>query len=172
MITYFSDKELGNIKIQKISPSPLPAAYLTEREKVWQVKMEEAVKTGAQLWNGEVYTLDKLIQWTDDQILLNLGTCEYKDILYRIYQRSQSTEYLLNHPVLQYLTVCCIPVTTDDRFVFGIRSGQTAVMQGSLSLIGGTLNKDKKKFTNFRTFSLSWNMRSKKKPPFNGIRSG
>jgi hypothetical protein len=80
----------------------------------------------------------------DEDILhIVLSSCEYKDILFRIRKGRSDIirEYGISH-LSKYITMDCIPVTRDGKFVFGIRGDSTIVDGGCIGLIGGTANKD------------------------------
>jgi 8-oxo-dGTP pyrophosphatase MutT (NUDIX family) len=152
LIIQFSDKELQRVQIAKVSTPSLPASYLAEREKLWKEKLSHAQQTGSSLWNGRIYTLEKLKQTSQSHIHLELGTCEYKDILFHIHRNSIHLAPDFWVPSFHYLTVCCIPTTLDQKFVFGVRAKGTAVKSGSVGLIGGTLNQDEREVHEFQDF--------------------
>jgi hypothetical protein len=143
MIIKLTSEEQREIVFSHVGPRTLSKEYLDEREKVWNKRTSEAQEKGQLLWNGEVYTIESIIQFDESRIVVELGSSEYKDIVFR----SQfSTEKILevfgtNH-ILNFITLDCIPTTTDGKAVFGVRAKGTYVQEGALGLIGGTLNKD------------------------------
>ncbi len=143
MRIHFSQDELKSISIRHSERPKPPEDYFKERDTYWEQQTLKAQQTNRKLWNGEVYTLEKIHFAHPLTPTLHLSTCEYKDIL---YTRDHGLERIcdLVDPILvpRFITVCCIPITLDRRFVFGIRSRSTMVQEGSIGLIGGTVNRD------------------------------
>lgn len=143
MIIKFSREEQEKIIFREVKRRALSNQYLEQREEVWQRKLSESKQKNQKLWNGEVYTIETLIQYDESRVVLELGSSEYKDIIFRSQLGAEriSEEFGSNH-LLNFITVDCIPVTTDRKAVFGVRAKGTYVQEGALGLIGGTLNKD------------------------------
>ena len=106
-------------------------------------ELEKAEETGKSVWNGIVYTIEEMLRPDEETLHIVLSSCEYKDIIFRIRaERSYiMQEFGISH-LSKYITLDCIPVTKDGKFVFGIRGGSTIVDKGCIGLIGGTANKD------------------------------
>ena len=154
MIIRFSQDELHKLSIRQIDRGVLSETYRRERQGVWDIKLAAARAEGRDLWNGEVYTIENIIQYDEDCIVIEMSSCEYKDIVLQTEKgveaivKQYGTDYLL-----RFVTVDCIPITRDGRFVFGIRGGKTIVGTGALGLIGGTLNKDEMSVERFSDIS-------------------
>jgi 8-oxo-dGTP pyrophosphatase MutT (NUDIX family) len=139
----FTEKELHSLQLEFVPRRNLSADYLVKRDEYWNYRAPLAQSLGKQLWNGEVYTVEKIDFRFPLQAKIYLSTCEYKDILFaRDYGLEKVAQEFGVDSIQSYITVCCIPVTAGDRFVLGIRGGNTAVSEGALGLIGGTVNKD------------------------------
>lgn len=152
MFTLFTSTELQSIEIQKKSPPTRSEAYQLKRDQLWALKEQEATQKNKSLWNGIIYTVEDLVQTDENKIRLELSTCEYKDILFKIYN---PTETQTLAPRIHYLTVCSIPMTLDNRFVFGLRGSTTAIMSNSIGLIGGSVNEDEREIQTFSDFEES-----------------
>lgn len=143
MISYLTDNEIQSAIFHFQPPRPLSEGYTIERELVWRQELEKAEQTGKSIWNGIVYTIEEMLQPDEEALHIVLSSCEYKDILFRI-RKDRSyiiKEYGVSH-LSRYITMDCIPVTKDGKFVFGIRGDSTIVDAGCIGLIGGTANKD------------------------------
>lgn len=140
-IIRFTPEELHSITIRYVARQPLSSEYVESRERVWATRLDEATRQGKTLWNGELYTIESLER--GEALLITMSTCEFKDVVFRIARGLDELErsYGVRH-VPRYVTVDCIPVTSDGRFVFGVRNRGTNVPGGSVGLIGGTLNRD------------------------------
>jgi 8-oxo-dGTP pyrophosphatase MutT (NUDIX family) len=143
MILFLTKNSLKNAVFHYQTREKFSENYLREREIVWQKHLDKAKNAGKSVWNGIIYTLEDIIQTDEQNLHLVLGTCEFKDIVFRINKGvSQIIEkYGISH-INKYITLDCIPVTNDGKFIFGIRGKTTNVASGSIGLIGGTANKD------------------------------
>ncbi len=143
MISYLTDKELKNAVIRFRAPASLSGKYLEERETIWKQEFEKANKSGKSIWNGTVYTIEEMLQPDEEKLYFVFSTCEYKDIVFRIKKGRSNIikEYGISY-LPKYITLDCITVTTDNKFVFGIRNNSTILDSGHIGLIGGTANQD------------------------------
>jgi hypothetical protein len=151
MIITFSRQELENINfIFKKNSQALDPQYIKKRNQYWKQLQNDSKKEKRYVWNGEIYKHKNITKNEFNNNLLELWTCEYKDIAFRNhYGRDKMINDFGSKNLKKYITVDCIPVTKDDSMVFGIRDSKTAVRQGSIGLVGGTLNKDEMKITGF-----------------------
>ena len=150
MITLFSPAELAGLAFEEIERRPLPPAYLAGRELVWQEEMAKVIARADNMWNGEIYTAERILRGGDGNLRFLVSTCEYKDFVYRRVKGAQAIEAEFGRDLLFCgCAVGFIPLTQDDQFVFGVR-GDFA-MDGShpLGMIGGTLNKDEMPVWNY-----------------------
>lgn len=143
MISYLTNNELQNAVFHLRPPRPLSEKYNDERELIWRQKLEKAKESGKGIWNGIVYTIEEMLQSDEETLHIVLSSCEYKDIIFRINKGRSNIikEYGISH-LPKYITLDCIPVTRDRKFVFGIRGNSTILDGGCIGLIGGTANKD------------------------------
>jgi hypothetical protein len=146
----FSHDEMRALHLTHVPRPTRSPAYLAERESVWQGRVTAARMKGEHLWNGELYTIEHLLQWDETHILLAMSSCEFKDVVFRVHTglavlaQTYGTAHLP-----QYVTVDCIPVTSDGQLIFGVRGAGTHVQAGKVGLIGGTLNKDEMTVASF-----------------------
>lgn len=72
--------------------------------------------------------IDKFVQIDDENIIMVLGVCEFKDIIFRINKGIPyiAKKYGISY-ITEFITLDCIPVTTDNKFVFGLRYNNTNV---------------------------------------------
>jgi hypothetical protein len=151
VILKLSPDEVRSIRIQHVPRRPLGAEYLEERERAWNERMSHARGHGKKLWNGTIYTVEKFLQFDESRILLELGTCEYKDI---VFQNRMGAEALAERfgsaHLFSYTVADCIPITTDGKAVFGIRAAGTNIEEGAIGLIGGTLNQDERQISSLQ----------------------
>ncbi len=158
MITLFSTAELDGLSFEEIERRPLPQAYLAGRELVWQAEMAKVIAREDNMWNGEIYTAERILRGGDGNLRFLVSTCEYKDFVYRRVKGAQVIEAEFGRNLLFCgCAVGFIPLTHDDQFVFGVR-GDFA-MDGShpLGMIGGTLNKDEmpvQNYSDLRAYAL------------------
>jgi hypothetical protein len=143
MISFLTDNEMQHAVFHFRSPIPLSEKYNIEKEIIWEEEIEKAKKTGKKIWNGVVYTIEEMLQYDEETIHFVLSTCEYKDVLFRIVKDRSVIirDYGISH-LPKYITMDCIPVTKDGKFVFGIRGNSTLPDGGCIGLIGGTANMD------------------------------
>lgn len=148
----FSKPELENLKLTVSSETlKLDEKYLKTRNKYWEKIQNEKNQTTNKIWNGQIYTINKIIQTEVDNPILELGICEYKDIVFSIhYGRENIINDFGSNNLSKYITVDCIPITIDQLLIFGIRNSKTAVSHGSIGLAGGTLNKDEMQVKEFK----------------------
>ena len=85
----FSPAERQHFTFQEYQRRPLSSAYLEAREKVWQQKLDDAHVRGLELWNGEIYVIERFIQTDESDLVIELSTCEYKDITFTIHHTIQ-----------------------------------------------------------------------------------
>ena len=139
----FSPAERQHFTFQESPRRPLSSAYLEAREKVWQQKLDDAHVRGLELWNGEIYVIERFIQTDESDLVIELSTCEYKDITFTSHHTIQGIvrDYGADH-LHPYITINGIPVTEDGRCVFGLRSAHIFASDNMIGLIGGTANKD------------------------------
>lgn len=147
MIIQFTEAELQNLIIQPVARPECSAVYLEEREQAWVAQMERVLARNGHMWNGELYTLDEIQSLIEGQVVLRLGTCEYKDLVFQALQGGATiaTRFGENH-CLHFSGVICVPVTLDGKFVFGIRADRGEPTFGG---IGGNLNKDEQEVHSF-----------------------
>ncbi len=154
MISYLTDAEIKKIRIQFQENTNLSEEYIKERESIWNERITITKKLGKNIWNGIIYTIDKFLQIDDRNIHMSLNTCEFKDIVFRI---NKGIPYIIKKYGISYIskfiTLDCIPITTDGKFVFGLRGNNTNVDSGSIGLIGGTANKDEMEIHSFNDFT-------------------
>ncbi len=154
MISYLTDKEIQNVKIDFRVNKSLSEAYIEERELIWLERISKTKKLGKSIWNGTIYTIEKLIQIDEENIYIVMGDCEFKDIVFRI---SKGVPYIIEKygvsHVPIFITLDCIPITTDGKFVFGLRGNNTNVENECIGLIGGTANKDEMEIHSIEEFS-------------------
>lgn len=143
MIIYLSETELLNAQISFQIPEQIPDKYLVERETVWNAHMLKAGKAGKNIWNGIIYSIKEWVQTDEENLIIVLSSCEFKDIVFRNHK---GINYIIKNYgidwISKFITFDCIPVTKDGQYVFGIRGNTTNVKTGSIGLIGGTANKD------------------------------
>ncbi|MCF6239752.1 MAG: hypothetical protein L3J74_00215 [Bacteroidales bacterium] len=158
MIIHLSETELLKAQISFQPPTQMSSRYLIERENVWSEHIRKAYKSGKNIWNGIIYTINDWIQIDEENLLIKLSSCEFKDIVFRNYK---GVTYVLNNygidSMSKFITLDCIPVTNDGKYVFGIRGNTTNVKNGSIGLIGGTANKDEMEITStvdFKKFMI------------------
>jgi hypothetical protein len=158
MITIFSKKELEQLVFKEVERRALSQAYIDEREKVWLVEMEKTLARGDSMWNGEIYTVEHILQSGEEQVQFLVSTCEYKDVVFRFVKGAQHLLEKYGRSVLFHgIGVAFIPLTADDRFIFGIRGDFAMGGTHPIGLIGGNLNKDEmvvRNFTDLRAFAL------------------
>jgi hypothetical protein len=154
MITYLSDTELNNVQIQTIENRSQTEEYIKERELIWNERIWETEKLGKKVWNGTIYSIDRFVQIDDRNIHIVLNSCEFKDIIFKI---KKGIPYIVEKygisNVAEFITLDCIPITTDGKFVFGLRNNNTNVNSGSIGLIGGTANRDEMEINSISDFS-------------------
>jgi len=154
MITFFSPAELASAEIIFTGPAKSSPRYITERDEIWEQKLAKAEKENRKLWNGTIYTIEKLLQIDEENLKIVLSFCEFKDIVFRI---SKGIPYMqsafgIDH-IPKFITVDCIPISSDGKFVFGLRGNKTNVADGSIGLLGGTVNKDEMEISTFNDFT-------------------
>lgn len=149
MRIHFSAEELAHLEIHTEEREALSPGYLSERERIWQSRTQRAASRGDQLWNGEAYVVAHIFQPDEENISVQLTTCEYKDIVMRqeLGAAGIASAFGKEH-VFRFVTVDCIPVTSDGYGVFGVRARGTQVNAGWVGLIGGTLNRDEQTVQN------------------------
>lgn len=145
VILQLSPEEKRAISFRQAARRPLSADYLEFREKTWNERLAHAREKGKKLWNGTVYTVDNFLQFDESRLVIELGTCEYKDIVLQVNLGGEAVvDRFGSDHLLHYTVADCIPVTSDGKAVFGLRAPGTNVEEGALGLIGGTLNHDER----------------------------
>jgi hypothetical protein len=139
----FSPAGRQHLTFQESPRKALSSAYLEAREKVWQQKLDDAHVRGLELWNGEIHTIERFIQTDESHLVIELSTCQYKDITFTIHHTIQGIvrDYGADH-LHPYITINGIPVTEDGRCEFGLRGAHIFASDNMIGLIGGTANKD------------------------------
>lgn len=132
-----------------------PSSYLSLREQVWE---ESKRQLGGKVWNGKLLALTRL-RIESDSLSLFVRECEYKDVMLK---RKKSPALLQNlYPdervTAAYFYTSVLPwiphsLSLDNSqllqahdmksAVLGRVGGGTINHEGSLSLLGGTLNTD------------------------------
>lgn|GEM_PF-3189283 len=84
MRSLFSPDELQHLTFRETPRRSLSTTYLKARERVWQQKLDDAQARGLALWNGEIYTIERFIQRDETHLVIELSTCEHKDIAFTI----------------------------------------------------------------------------------------
>jgi 8-oxo-dGTP pyrophosphatase MutT (NUDIX family) len=158
VIIQFSEAELNHLIIQPGERHKYSAAYYKEREQVWAGQMAKVLARAGQMWNGEIYTLEDIRTPAEDRIALQMSTCEYKDIVFRMLK---GPDYIASRygeaNLVRFTGVGCVPVTRDGKFVFGIRADRPEQGAPPIGGIGGMLNKDEMEiysFEDIRQFML------------------
>ena len=135
MIIDLSDLDFEQVTIEfNDSQLKYPDDYIRERERIWR---QEKGVCGDNLWNGTVYTVKQFSLFSPQQILLSLGICQYKDLIFkRVYGgdnifKKYGSEFLVYH-----IGILIIPVTTDDKYVFGVVAKNGFFEAGKVYFIG------------------------------------
>lgn len=119
--------------------SQMSEVYLEKRELVWEKKKQTFRDC---LWNGRVYTIDR-IESINSSLSLYLGQCEYKDI---IFKETLGLERIANdfgnNAIVQHLVICVVPITLDGLLVLSEVGDQTIQEQGLIDVFGGSANCD------------------------------
>ncbi len=150
LITHFSETELTRLTIQPVERRESSAAYLEEREQAWTGQLEKVLARGGHMWNGEIYTLENIIPAGDGRIILKMGTCEYKDLVFRMLKGDGYIAALYGEAYLfRFTGVNCAPLTQDGKFVFGIRADRPEQGAPPIGVIGGSLNRDEMEIHSF-----------------------
>jgi 8-oxo-dGTP pyrophosphatase MutT (NUDIX family) len=149
MLTQFSETELNRLTIQTVDCWERTSAYLEEREQVWAGQMEKVLARKGQMWNGEIYTFEDILTRGDEQIVMRMSTCEYKDLVFRFLKGQEYIAGRFGEAYLfRFTGVTCVPLTADGKYIFGIRADRPE--QGApIGVIGGTLNKDEMEIHSF-----------------------
>ncbi len=142
MFIQFTEAEIQNLTIQPVERPPCSAAYLEEREQAWAAQMERVLARNGHMWNGEPYTWEDILIPEGNRVIIRVGTCEYKDVVFRFIQgRAYVNERYSDEPPVRIMGVNVMPLTADGKFVFGQRVDRPE--QGApVGGIGGLLNKD------------------------------
>jgi hypothetical protein len=158
MIIQFSEMEISHLTIRPSVRQEFSTAYCEEREQVWAGQMAKVLARNDQMWNGEIYTLEDIRTPGEDRLTLQMSTCEYKDIVFRMLK---GQEYIASRYgegyLFRFTGVNCVPVTQDGKFVFGMRADRPEQGEPPIGGIGGTLNKDEMEihsFPDIRRFML------------------
>lgn len=150
MFIQFTEAEIQNLTIQPVERPQWSAMYLEEREQAWTAQMEQVLARNGHMWNGEIYTWEDILIPNENRVILRVGTCEYKDVVFRFLQGHEYVnERYGDESLVRIMGVNVMPVTADGKFVFGQRADRPE--QGApVGGIGGMLNKDE---TEIRTFA-------------------
>lgn len=143
MLIQVHPSDIHNIVFKDVPPRQFSPAYLAEREQIWLAEIDKAVHRRDLIWNGILYTVEDIYTTHQGLVVFSLGTCEFKDLVFRNIKGVDyiSEVYGMDH-LVRPAGVACIPVTTDSRFVFGIRGDFSGGGTHPTGLIGGTLNWD------------------------------
>lgn len=123
--------ENKKVIIKNMPPPQHSDAYISAREKVWAGRVEVMKGRNQPFWNGTVYYLDSLEE-NDNEVLLTISTCEYKDIALK--ETQQIDENVLS--TKPYICVQCLIVDACGQYLFGVGEGGRSI------LVGGTLRKE------------------------------
>lgn len=155
MIIHFSPKELERLTVQPVERRVRPSDYLEAREQVWAAQMDKVLARGGKMWNGEVYTLEDILSPAEEQVILRMSTCEYKDLVFRMLKGDEAiTAHYGEGYLACFVGVSVVPVTSDGKFVFGIRADRPGPDGPPVGAIGGTLNKDELEIHSFADIRL------------------
>lgn len=143
MVIRFSSTELNNIKVSYVGKHNFSTEYIKACDVVWNELVESGKSVGKEFWNGELYTLNNLYLDETNIPVLEFGSFEYKD---RLYKKNLGTtdfiaNYGLNH-LHSHCGACCYLITTDHKIVIGRKTTSVGLEKGILGAVGGNLNKD------------------------------
>lgn len=142
----FIDREDYNIELIKESRRhERSEAYLQDREAYW---LSEKDRHNGNLWNGIILTVNEMII-ENGNIALEVGQCEYKDILYKRHLSANviRDRYPKDLPNTHSFT-CALPIVDRDNYAFVEVGENTIIEEGKIDLCGGTLNLDERKIDN------------------------
>jgi len=108
---------------------------------IWQERLIEAEKNNQRAWDSVTYRLNSF-NFKKGKFLLNCGLMNFslRNTLKSMPELdSYSEDYLPKG-----LAIGGFIETTDNYFIFGIRSGKTLGGKGDVDFIGGILSKDEK----------------------------
>jgi hypothetical protein len=146
----FSPSELQHMQIEMIAPQTFNQAYHEERELVWTEAMEKAATQKRSLWNGDVYTFENILHQGDEHVTLQMSSCEFKDVIFKVEKGSPYIIQQYGYPHLVKLVgVICVPLTQDGKYVVGIRADQQFQGGAPVGAIGGLLSRDEMKIETF-----------------------
>jgi hypothetical protein len=149
MIIQFTEGELKSLMIQPLERWERSSAYLEEREQVWTAEMEKVIARHDHMWNGEIYTLEEIVP-SAEQVTFRVSTGEFKDAIFRqVKGHPYVVEKYGPDYFFRFMTVDCVPVTQDGKFVFGIRGDWAGGGTHPVGIIGGGINKDEMEIQNF-----------------------
>lgn len=142
MIIHFSSSELDNLTFDLVPHRDPTPAYLADRERTWDEQMARVQALNGHMWNGEIYTWEDVLIPDTNRVIIRVGTCEYKDVVFRFHQgREYVSGRYGDEALVRIMGVNVMPLTADGKFVFGQRADRPE--QGApVGGIGGTLNKD------------------------------
>ncbi|MBN1617878.1 hypothetical protein JW887_00870 [Candidatus Dojkabacteria bacterium] len=148
MIITFLKQEESNVTVKFATKDrKLSKTYINLREKVWE-RFKSNKKES--VWNGEIYTIHKIIQHTNGRLCIEVGLCEYKDI---ILSRELGDEMIYSrfgsNYIFQHIETVALPRTVSGKYVYGVRNNKTSHREGELDMIGGLVNRDEIKITSF-----------------------
>ena len=150
MIIHFSNTELNHLTFQLQERWERSAAYIEERDQVWDIEMAKVLARQDRMWNGEIYTLEEIVPAAGERITLRVSTSEYRDFIFR---NVKGESYIASRFGQDYLfrgmALDCLPVTQDGKFVFGIRADWAGNGTHPVGMIGGTMNKDEMEIHTF-----------------------
>lgn len=149
MITQFSEAELNYLTIQPVERRERSSVYLEERELVWAAEMEKVLARHDHMWNGEIYILEGIVP-SEEKITFRVSTGEFKDAVFR---RVKGLAYVIEKYgpdyLFRFMTVDCVPITQDGKYVFGIRGDWAGGGTHPVGIIGGGINKDEMEIHSF-----------------------
>lgn len=114
-----------------------------EADTIWQGKLEQYQKEGKHIWDGTYYRADDLSEFADwgTQIKkLSISTIKYR----YINTLKELEGKILPFPELwtNHISTGALVHTSDNLFVFGVRSGNSASSNNQDILGGGTTQEE------------------------------
>jgi len=117
-----------------------PPRFLSElSDRVWDELIQTTKRNGGRVWNGVIYRLVNFVDLGNNTQIF-LGTTDFK----MHYTTSFAVDKLKKIPFVKRpngIYVSSYIETSDNRFVFGVKSAQS-IAKEKINFIGGNLNKD------------------------------
>lgn len=150
MIIKLSKTELENLRIKYTGPHKFSKKYVDDRNKAWTSLVEKGAQAGKHFWNGELYTFERLIQHDFEHMVIELGSFEYKDRLFKTEVGLNEIDAIYGDGHLQtHCGVNCILYTRDKKLVIGKKKSSINLEKGIFSFVNGNLNKDELEVSDF-----------------------